>query len=36
LFIPNLLNGYAVREYSALIRTSRLIGKDPFWAEVTP
>lgn len=34
--IPNLLNSHVGSEYSALIRTNRLIDKDPFWVEVTP
>jgi hypothetical protein len=34
--IPNLLNGHVGSEYSALIRTSRLIDKDAFWVQVTP
>jgi hypothetical protein len=34
--IPLLLNSHVGSEYSALIRTSRLIDKDAFWVEVTP
>jgi len=33
--IPGLLNSLAGSAYSALITTSRLISKDPFWVAVT-
>ncbi len=34
--IPSLLNSLVGSAYSALIRTQRLIDKDPFWVSVTP
>lgn len=33
--IPGLLNSHVGSEYSALIRTSRLLDKDAFWVWVT-